>query len=109
MSGKQDFSQLMKQAQQMQEMLKKTQEELKKFEATGQSGGGAVTVVMKGDFRAISTTLSPQLKGEDRDVIEDLITAAYNDVIRKIQKYHEEKMGSMGSSLGLPGDMSDLM
>ena len=106
---KQNLSKLMQQAQKMQEMLKETQEELKKFEVEGQAGGGLIKVVMKGDFRAIKTTLSPQLKGEERDVIEDLITAAYNDAIRKIQKYHEEKMGSMGSNLGLPGNMEDLL
>lgn len=106
---KQNLNELMKQAQKMQEMLKETQEKLKQFEAEGQAGGGLVKVKMKGDFKVIKTTLSPQLKGEDREVIEDLICAAVNDAIRKIQKFHEEEMGAMGSNLGLPGDMSDLL
>lgn len=99
-----NLTELMEKAKAMQDALKNVQDKLKQYEVTGESGGGLVKVLMKGDYRVVKTTLSSDLKGEQRDVIEDLITSAVNDAIQKIQRYHEGEMGKLGSSLGLPPD-----
>jgi nucleoid-associated protein EbfC len=97
-----DLNELMEKAKSMQNVLQDVQEKLKRYEVTGESGAGLIKVTMTGDFRAKKTILSPDLKGEQREVIEDLICAAINDAIRKIQEYHENEMGKLGNSLGLP-------
>lgn len=103
MANTPDLSDLMSKVQDMQGMLEGVQDKLKKFTVTGQAGGGLVKVVARGDFTIMESILSPDLKGESRDVVQDLITAAVNDALQKIQKYHEGEMGKLGSALGVPG------
>lgn len=85
---------LMKQAQQMQEKMAKMQEELANAEVTGQSGGGLVSVVMTGrhDVKRVSIDQSLMSTDEDdKEVLEDLIAAALNDAVRKVEQSSQEK------------------
>jgi len=94
---------IMKQAQAMQENMQKAQEELANIEVTGQSGAGLVEVVMtcRHDVKKIS--IDPALMEDDREVLEDLIAAAMNDAVRKVEKTTEEKMGGLTAGLNIPG------
>ena len=93
---------LMKQAQQMQENMKKAQEQLAQIEVEGQSGAGLVKVVMtcKNDVRRV--TIDPSLLADDKDMLEDLVAAAFNDAVRKAEATSQEKMSGMTSGLPLP-------
>ncbi|CAJ93483.1 Recombinational DNA repair protein (RecF pathway) [Cupriavidus necator H16] len=95
---------LMKQAQQMQENMKKMQEQLAQIEVEGQSGAGLVKVVMtcKNDVKRVTIDPSLLAEGEDKDLLEDLVAAAFNDAVRKAEATSQEKMGSMTSGLPLP-------
>ncbi len=93
---------LMKQAQQMQENMKRMQDELTQIDVEGQSGAGLVKIVMtcKHDVRRV--TIDPSLLSEDKDMLEDLVAAAINDATRKVEATIQEKMGSMTGGLPLP-------
>ena len=93
---------LMKQAQQMQENMKKMQEQLAEIEVEGQAGAGLVKVTMtcRNDVRRVS--IDPSLLTDDKDMLEDLVAAAFNDAVRKAEATSQEKMGSMTSGLPLP-------
>jgi nucleoid-associated protein EbfC len=93
---------LMKQAQQMQENMKKMQEQLASVEVEGQSGGGMVKVIMtcRNDVKRVS--IDPSLLGDDKDMLEDLIAAAFNDAVRKAEAVTQEKMGGFTAGMGLP-------
>ena len=93
---------LMKQAQQMQDNLKKAQDELANIEVEGQSGAGLVKVVMtcKNDVKRV--TIDPSLLGDDKDMLEDLVAAAFNDAVRKAEATSSEKMSSLTAGLPLP-------
>ena len=96
---------LMKQAQQMQEKMQKMQEELANAEVTGQSGGGLVSVVMTGrhDVKRVSIDQSlMSTDADDKEVLEDLIAAALNDAVRKVEQSSQEKMGGMTAGMQLP-------
>ena len=97
---------LMKQAQAMQENLKKAQEELATIEVEGQSGAGLVKVQMtcKHDVKRVS--IDPSLFDEDRDMLEDLVAAAFNDALRRAEETSAEKMGKLTAGLPLPGGMN---
>ena len=106
MFNKGQLSGLMKQAQAMQENLKKAQDELAFVEVTGESGSGLVKVLMtcKHDVKRI--TIDPSLMADDKDMLEDLIAAAFNDGARKAEEATEAKMGKLtGGMPGLPGGM----
>lgn len=94
---------IMKQAQAMQENLRKAQEELAKVEVTGVSGGGLVSVIMtcRHDVRRVE--IDPGLLGDDKEVLEDLIAAAVNDAVRKAEKASQEKLSGLTAGLGIPG------
>jgi DNA-binding YbaB/EbfC family protein len=93
---------LMKQAQAMQENLKRAQEELATIEVEGQSGAGLVKVVMtcRNDVRRV--TIDPSLLGEDRDMLEDLVAAAFNDAVRKAEAATQEKMAGLTAGMPVP-------
>ncbi|WP_304640494.1 YbaB/EbfC family nucleoid-associated protein [Pseudomonas sp.] len=93
---------LMKQAQQMQEQMQKMQEELANAEVTGQSGAGLVSVVMTGRHDVRRVSLDDSLLNEDKEVLEDLIAAAFNDAVRKLEASSKEKMAGMTAGLNLP-------
>lgn len=96
---------IMKQAQKMQEKMQKAQEELANAETTGESGGGLVKVVMNGRHDVKSVNLDDSLMEEDKEIIEDLLAAAVNDAVRKIEETSQEKMSSMTQGMGLPPGM----
>ena len=93
---------LMKQAQQMQENMKKAQEQLAQMEVEGQSGAGLVkvTITCRNDVKRIA--IDPTLFEDDKDMLEDLLVAAMNDALRKAEQTASEKMGSMTAGLPLP-------
>jgi len=93
---------LMKQAQQMQENMKKMQEQLASIEVEGQAGAGLVKVTMtcRNDVRRVS--IDPSLLADDKDMLEDLVAAAFNDAVRKAEATSQEKMGGMTAGLPLP-------
>jgi DNA-binding YbaB/EbfC family protein len=95
----------MKQAQQMQENLKKAQEEIAAMEVEGQSGAGMVKVVMTGRHDVKRVSIDPSLIGDDKEMLEDLIAAAVNDAVRRVEAATQEKMGGLTSGLGLPPGM----
>ena len=96
---------LMKQAQQMQENLKKAQEEIAAMEVEGQAGAGMVKVTMTGRHDVKRVSIDPSLMGDDKDMIEDLIAAAINDAVRRVETVTQEKMGGLTSGFGLPPGM----
>ena len=96
---------LMKQAQQMQENLKKAQDELAQTEVEGQSGAGLVKVTMTCRHDVKRVAIDPSLLGEDKDMLEDVLAAAFNDALRKVEKASQEKMSGMTAGLNLPGGM----
>lgn len=93
---------LMRQAQEMQENMRKLQEQLAQVEVEGQSGAGMVKVTMtcKHDVRRVR--IDPSLLGDDKEMLEDLVAAAVNDAARKVEAAVQEKMGSIAGGLGLP-------
>ena len=93
---------LMKQAQQMQDNLKKAQEQLADVEVEGQSGAGLVkvTITCRNEVRRIA--IDPSLVGDDKDMLEDLVVAAVNDALRRAESTSQEKMASLTSGLPLP-------
>src|SRR5690606_22837451 len=99
MKGIQD---LMKQAQQMQEKLQRMQEEAAKAEVTGESGAGLVQVVMNGRHDVRKVTIAPELLSEEKELLEDLLAAAVNDAVRKIEVQTQEKMSSLTSGFNFP-------
>ena len=96
---------LMKQAQAMQDNLKKAQEELASIEVEGQSGAGLVKVVMtcKHDVKRI--TIDPSLLADDKDMLEDLVAAAFNDGVRRAEELSQEKMGKLTAGMPMPPGM----
>jgi len=96
---------LMKQAQQMQENLKKAQDEIAAMEIEGQAGAGMVKVVMTGRHDVKRVSIDPTLMGDDKDMLEDLLAAAINDAVRRVEALTQEKMGGLTSGFGLPPGM----
>jgi DNA-binding YbaB/EbfC family protein len=96
---------IMKQAQQMQAQMAEAQEELAQLEVQGEAGGGMVTLTMtcKHEVRAIR--IDDVLVGEDKDMLEDVLAAAFNDALRKVEKTVQEKYSGMTTGLGLPDGM----
>lgn len=93
---------LMKQAQQLQASLQKAQEELASLEVTGEAGAGLVTVVMTGRHDVRGVRIDPSLLSEDREMLEDLVAAAVNDAVRKVERTLQERMSGLAGGLGLP-------
>ena len=97
-----NIGQLMKQAQMMQENMRRMQESLTTLEIEGQSGAGMVKVVMTGKHEVKRVSIDPSLVKDDREMLEDLVTAAFNDAARKVEAAISEKMAGMTAGLGLP-------
>jgi hypothetical protein len=93
---------LMKQAQAMQENMKKAQEAIASLEVEGQAGAGMVKVVMTGRHDVRRVTIDPTLLVEDKDMLEDLVAAAVNDAVHKVEAASQEKMAGMSAGLPLP-------
>ena len=106
MFNKGQLAGLMKQAQNMQDNMKKAQEELGSIEVTGESGAGLVKVTMtcKHDVRRVQ--IDPSLLADDKDMLEDLVAAAFNAALKKAEDTSSEKMGKITAGMpGLPGGM----
>lgn len=99
------IGQLMKQAQAMQADMKKAQEEMASMFVTGESGGGMVRITMNCQHRVQSLEIDDALLADDKEMLEDLITAAFNDAIRKVEKTVQEKFSGMAAGLSLPAGM----
>jgi len=93
---------LMKQAQQMQDNMKKAQEELALTEVEGQAGAGLVKVTMTCRHDVKRVSIDPSLLAEDRDMLEDLVAAAINDAVRRVETTTQEKMSGLTAGLPLP-------
>ena len=96
---------LMKQAQQMQDNLKRAQDELALLEVEGVSGAGLVKVVMTCKHDVKRVTIDPSLLADDKDMLEDLVAAAFNDGVRRAEAVSQEKMGKLTAGMPLPPGM----
>lgn len=93
---------LMKQAQAMQENLQKAQAELANMEVTGESGGGLVKVVMTGRHEVRRISIDDSLMSDDKDMVEDLVAAAVNDAVHKVETTTQERMAGLTAGMNLP-------
>ncbi len=100
-----NIGQLMKQAQMMQENMRRMQEQLASIEVEGQSGAGKVKIVMTCKHEVRRVTIDPGLAAEERELLEDLMVAAFNDAARQVEATVSEKMGGMSAALGLPAGL----
>ena len=96
---------LMKQAQQMQADMQKMQDELGRLEVEGEAGGGLVVLTMTCRHEVRGIRIDDSLLGEDKDMLEDILAAAFNDALRKVENTVQEKYAGMTSGLGLPPGM----
>ncbi len=106
MFNKGQLAGLMKQAQAMQENMKKAQDDLSNIEVSGESGAGLVKVTMTCKHEVRRITIDPSLLAEDKDMLEDLVAAAFNAAVRKAEETSAEMMGKITAGMpGLPGGM----
>jgi DNA-binding YbaB/EbfC family protein len=96
------ISDLMKQAQSMQAELQKAQEDMAKAEVTGEAGAGLVSVVMTGRHDVKRVSIDDSVFSEEKQVLEDLLAAAVNDAVRKVEARNQEAMSGLASGLNLP-------
>ena len=96
---------LMKQAQAMQDNMKRAQDELALIEVEGQSGAGLVKVTMTCKHAVKRVAIDPSLLAEDKDMLEDLVAAAFNDAVRRAEELSTEKMGKLTAGMPLPPGM----
>jgi DNA-binding YbaB/EbfC family protein len=93
---------LMKQAQEMQEKMQKAQEEVASLEVEGQSGAGMVKVTMTGRHDVRRVEISDELLSDDKEILEDLIAAAFNDAVRRVETETQDKMSSVTAGMPIP-------
>ena len=95
---------MMKKAQQMQEEMQKAQEEAAKSEVTGESGAGLIKVIMNGRHDVRKVDIDDSLLAEDKEVLEDLLAAAINDAVRRVEADQKDRMSGLMSGMGLPSN-----
>ena len=100
-----DFNFMLKKAKEMQEQMKKAQEEIKNIEVQGKSGGNLVTVVLKGDYELKSILISDDAKKESQEIINDLIVAAYNNARANLKKKSSDEISKLTGGVNLPFDI----
>ncbi len=93
---------LMKQAQKMQEEMQKAQEEIQRAEVTGESGAGLIKITMNGRHDVKAVQIDESLMEEEKEILEDLIAAAVNDAVRKVEQNTQERMSKVTSGMGMP-------
>lgn len=93
---------MMKQAQQMQERMQKAQEEVANMEVTGEAGAGLVKITMLGNHNVKRVSIDPSLMEDDQEMLEDLIAAATNDAVRRVEETSKERMSEITGGMGLP-------
>jgi hypothetical protein len=96
---------LMKQAQEMQAQMQQSQEELGQLEVQGEAGGGLVSLTMSCRHEVRAIRIDNALMGDDKDMLEDVLVAAFNDALRKVEQTTQDKYSGMTSGLGLPPGM----
>jgi DNA-binding YbaB/EbfC family protein len=96
---------MMKQAQQLQANMQRAQAEIAQLEVTGEAGGGMAKVVMTGKHEVRRVSLDPSIIGDDKDMLEDLVAAAINDAVQKVEKASQAKMQSVMGGMNLPPGM----
>lgn len=101
----QNLGNLMKEAQKMQQRMQEAQQELSRLVVTGESGGGLVHVEMNGRHDVTKVKIKPTLMDEDVEMLEDLVAAAINDAVRKIEKVSKEKISQLTAGLNIPTDL----
>ena len=92
----------MKQAQQMQDRMQKLQEELAHMEVTGEAGAGLVKVTMTGSHSVRRVVIDPSLVEDDLEMVEDLVAAAFNDAVRRVEEQNKSKMAELTGGMQLP-------
>lgn len=100
------IGELMKQAQQMQANMKKAREEMASLVVTGESGGGMVRITMSCQHQVRALEIEDTLIGDDKDMLEDLIVAAFNDAVKKVEQAVKEKFAGTAAGMGLPPGIS---
>ncbi len=93
---------LMKQAQQMQAKMAKAQEELAQMEVVGESGAGMVKVTMTGSHSVRRVEIDESLMEDDKEMVEDLVAAAFNDAVRRVEEQNKDKMGALTGGMQMP-------
>jgi DNA-binding YbaB/EbfC family protein len=93
---------LMKQAQQLQANMQKAQAEIAAMEVVGESGGGMVRVTINGRHEAKRVQIDPSVPMDDREMIEDLVAAAFNDAVHRLETTSQEKMAGLMGGMNLP-------
>jgi DNA-binding YbaB/EbfC family protein len=96
------LNELLKQAQQLQDQVRSAQEEIARLEVQGEAGGGLVRVTMTGRYDVRRVRIEPSLMSEEREVLEDLIAAAVNDAVRRVEGLQREHLSSAAGGLNLP-------
>lgn len=96
---------MMKQAEALQRNMQKAQEEIAAMEIVGESGGGMVKVTMTGRHEVKRVQIEPTVIGEDREMLEDLVAAACNDAVRKLEAASQQKMSGLMAGMRLPPGM----
>lgn len=103
-----DINKLMKQAQKLQEAMKKEQSEIINTEVTGEAGGGLVKVVLRGDHKATRVDIDESLlKPSEKEILQDLAAAAFNQAVQQVAKITESRMRTLTGNLGLPSGFGD--
>lgn len=97
-----ELGKLMQQAQKMQEQMQQAQEEIAGMEVEGAAGGGMVKVTMSGRHEVRRVTIDDSLMGDDREMLEDLVAAAINDAVQKVDAETKERFSGMASGMNLP-------
>ncbi|MCK0743913.1 YbaB/EbfC family nucleoid-associated protein [Chromohalobacter nigrandesensis] len=95
---------MMKQAQEMQEKMQKVQEEIAETEVTGEAGAGMIKVTMNGRHDVSNVNIDPSVMEEDKELLEDLLAAAVNDAVRKVETTSKERMEEVTAGMNLPAD-----
>tara|TARA_S200000501_G_scaffold351688_1_gene369788 strand:+ start:316 stop:633 length:318 start_codon:yes stop_codon:yes gene_type:complete len=98
-----DFNKILEKAKEIEKKMKESQENLKKIEVNGVSGGDAVEVTLNGDGEMIKIVLNDKIFKEDKEIIEDLITAAHNDAKSKLKSKTSEEISKATGGIGIPG------
>lgn len=93
---------IMKQAQQMQEKMQAAQEKIAQLEVVGESGAGLVSIVMSGRHDVKRVSIDDSLMAEDKEVLEDLLAAAVNDAVRKVEQNNQQQMSDLTGGMNIP-------
>ncbi len=96
---------MMKQAQQMQQRMQDAQEEIAKMEVVGEAGAGMVKVTMLGNHNVRRVEIDESLMEDDKEMVEDLVAAAINDAVRRVEQTNKDKMGEVTGGMQLPPGM----